>query len=564
MLNWVRSLARLRGSRLIRHPRRSSIGRLLTFGVAVPLLLMAGERAFVSFADSATTASAPLQIIAPAGVGPVSDGNLVLVEATAADRVDGVVDRVEMAFDSDDQWTPALQAPDDPTRWRVVWSDPSPGNHRIRARAYGIEHQPVVEQSAVIEVRDAWSGSYIIDNPYAAAGTFRKGELHMHSTASFDGWNSLPPAQVALAYKAKGYQFVAITDHDVVSFPKEVNDSSFIVVPGFESTADSGHITGPFATEAVSPDAPPQERIDGIVAAGGLAILAHPGWRIGWSGTDFSRLHGYTAMEIFNGATFDPAKGTSGNVKLWHGVLNEKGYRNRIWAVAVDDSHQPEATDRGWVMVKSPELTSEALKRAMANGAMYASNGPSFSMIGVMNGAIAAASPEAALIRFFDQDGNVLLDAPSFLATYRPSGRERWIRVEAVMADGRTAWSQPFWLVPNAPRVELVSTPLGTALTGQTLPGARVHIADRGQYLGNVIAGDDGAFTYRSADLGAGDHDFWVMATAPWPDQIEGPPAMLATSGTTGGFTLDTVARWLDTRFGSSRGTSEMSAGPRA
>ncbi len=560
-MNRIRLLACLHVPGLVRPPGRPRAQLLLTLGVTVSLLLVAGERAFASLADSAMP-TGPLQIVVPAGVGPVSDGNLVLVEAAAADRGDNAVNRVEMAFDSDDQWTPAQQDPDDPTHWRVVWADPSPGSHRIRARAYGSHRQLMAEQSAVIEVRDTWTSSYIIDNPYAGAGNFRKGELHMHSTASFDGWNSLPPAQDALAYKAKGYQFVAISDHDVISYPQEVNDPTFIVIPSFESTADTGHITAPFATEAVSPDASPQERIDGILAAGGLPILAHPGWRIGWSGTDFSRLHGYAAIEIFNGATFDPAKGTSGNLKLWQGVLNEKGYRNRIWAVAVDDSHQPDAIDRGWVMVKTAELTPDAIKHAMANGAMYASNGPSFSMIGVMNGAIAAASPEAAVIRFFDQDGNVLLDAPSFLGVYRPSGRERWVRVEAIMADGRTAWSQPFWLLPNAPKVELSSGPLGTALVGQTLPGARVHIADHGQYLGNVVAGDDGTFAYRSSELEGGDHDFWVMASSPWPDQVEGPPTLMTTSGTTGGVPLETVSRWLDARVRSSFSTWTVAIAP--
>jgi hypothetical protein len=544
--------------------RRPPLRIFLIVSLALPALVV-GERAFAGFADPSAPTGAPLEIVTPAGAGPIGDGNLILVEAKAVDQVDGVVDRVEMAFDSNDAWVPAQQSSDDPARWRVIWANPAPGNHQIRARAFGVERQPVVEQSAVVDVQDVASTSYLIDNPYAGPGSFRKGELHMHSTSSFDGWNSLPPAQDALAYKAKGYQFVAITDHDVISYPQEVNDASFIVIPGYESTADSGHITAPFASSVVAPDLPPQQRIDEIAASGGLPILAHPGWRIGWSGTDFAQLRGYRAIEIFNGVTSDPAKGAADNLKLWQGVLNEKGYQNRVWAVAVDDSHQPDATDRGWVMVKSAELSADAIKGAMINGAMYASNGPSFSTIGVMGGGIAAVSPDAAVIRYFDQNGTLLLEGPGALSVFRPSGKERWVRVEAVMADGRTAWSQPFWIMPNAPRVAFQASPLGAALTGQTLPGARVHVADGGRYLGSVVAGDDGSFSYSGPGLGEGEHEFWLMATAPWPDQVDGPPALLSATDTTGASPLNTIGRWiLDTPLSFTRAGSPSESSSRS
>ena len=36
-----------------------------------------------------------------------------------------------------------------------------------------------------------------ISDPYAAPGRFVKGQLHVHSTWSFDGWLSLPPDFIA-------------------------------------------------------------------------------------------------------------------------------------------------------------------------------------------------------------------------------------------------------------------------------------------------------------------------------------------------------------------------------
>ncbi len=51
-------------------------------------------------------------------------------------------------------------------------------------------------------------------NPYAAAGTWYKGSIHCHSTAS-DG--ELTPQQVIDWHVQNGYSFLAITDHNVVT-----------------------------------------------------------------------------------------------------------------------------------------------------------------------------------------------------------------------------------------------------------------------------------------------------------------------------------------------------------
>jgi hypothetical protein len=477
--------------------------------------------------DQANQSPSLLHIAAPANTAVLGDGNLVLIEGTAVDPVDGVVDAVDVAFDGDPAWSPADRDPQDPTRWRYLWSDPSPGLHRIRARALGIASKGVVEDSVVVSVEDTWATSYILDNPYGVPGTFRKGQLHVHSTNSFDGWTSLPPAQLALEYRGRGYQFVVITDHDVVSYPREVNGDGFLVIPGYESTSDSGHITGAFVQEVVAPSLRPQERIDDIIAHGGLAILNHPGWRVGWTGSDFRSLSKYVGFEIYNAVTSNLEERARRNTQLWHEALNAKGRPQRIWAVAVDDAHDLASIDRGWVMLKCPQVTEAAIRQALEQGAFYASNGPSFSALGVLGGAITAASLDATTIRFIDQDLRVLAESPAAWASYKPSGKERWVRVEASRADGRTAWSQPFWLVPNAPKVSGVPAGSALNLAGETIPGARVHVSEGGLYIGNVVADERGWFSYARAAQN-GPHDLWVMATAPWPDEVAGPPALLA------------------------------------
>jgi hypothetical protein len=117
-----------------------------------------------------------------------------------------------------------------------------------------------------------------------------------------------------------------------------------------------------------------------------------------------------------------------------------------------------------------------------------------------------------------------LRQGPAASAGYKPSGVERWVRVEAIMDDGRTAWSQPFWLLPNAPRAQFSE---GT-LSGRTLPGARVHVSDGVNYLGNVVADDDGTFNFVSRELRGRAPDLWITATPRWPDAAESSPTHLA------------------------------------
>jgi len=515
-------------------PHRSPSGRsLATLLVIATVSLwfvseMFGVRqhAWASFADSSA-----LRITSPVDESVLDDGNLVLIEGTSRPLSDGEVDRVELSIDESTAWAPVERGSEEPEHWRFVWSDPAPGGHRIQVRSLGRDGMPRAAQTISLRVDDAWSSSFVIDNPYAIPGSYRKGQLHIHTTGSFDGWNSLPPADDALEYKRRGYQFVVITDHDTVSYPQELNDQSFLAIPGFESTSEFGHITASFTTQAISPELPSQKRLDAITGSGGLAILAHPGWQVGWSNTDFRDLHGFFAFELFNGLTTITLDRQAKNAALWHNALNRKGWANRMWAVAVDDSHDPTAIDKGWVMVKTPQLTEEAIKQSLKQGAFYASNGPSFGVLGVRDGAITASSPNANVIRFINQDGKLLAQEPAAWAEFSPSGTERWVRVEAVLDDGRAAWSQPFWLLPNKPKVAYLPTWGGTmALVGRTIPGARMQVSERGDYLGNVLADDRGEFAFRSARLTNAPHEFRLVVSSPWPDRVESPPMVLAYS----------------------------------
>ncbi|MBQ2651446.1 MAG: PHP domain-containing protein [Clostridia bacterium] len=104
-------------------------------------------------------------------------------------------------------------------------------------------------------------------------------DLHVHSDRSPDGRSSLP--KLISAAKAKGLDGFALTDHDLLSQPMEVDD--FLIIPACECSTKDGHIVGLFLSEL--PRCPKSrtghlptaaEAIDEIHRQGGIAIWAHP------------------------------------------------------------------------------------------------------------------------------------------------------------------------------------------------------------------------------------------------------------------------------------------------
>lgn len=421
--------------------QRLHIPALLTALCGAALLVMgSGARMGIG---SASASAAPLSVITPASGAIVGNGNLVLIETETAVPLDGTTSWVEVSTHDPKIWQPARPVPGQPLKWRFIWSDPPEGPHTVRIRAVGVDNAGLVETSLKLTVGPTRAVG--IADPYGSPGSFHRGQLHDHSTWSFDGWTSMPPQQLAEEYRRLGFDWLAITDHNVVTNPKELNSDAFAVIPGYESTDDGGHIIGLFTDAAADEKLSAQERINRIRAAGGMAILAHPGWRVGWTDSQVQGLTGYTAMEIYNGMTSVRGETLQRNLEKWHAEL-KADRNNPVWAVAVDDAHEPSAMARGWIFAKLPKISPAEIRWALEHGTFYASNGPSFSALGVLDGSIAAASRNASVIRFIDQDMKVVAEGSPALATYKPTGAEYFIRVEAVADDGSTAWSQPFFI----------------------------------------------------------------------------------------------------------------------
>ncbi|HEU0165376.1 MAG TPA: hypothetical protein VFQ54_10055, partial [Thermomicrobiales bacterium] len=74
----------------------------------------------------------------------------------------------------------------------------------------------------------------MITNPWAAPGRFYKGNLHCHSTLS-DGL--LPLDEVVSRYRAQGYDFLSVTEHNMIADTSMYRDEHFTTLFGTEIDA---------------------------------------------------------------------------------------------------------------------------------------------------------------------------------------------------------------------------------------------------------------------------------------------------------------------------------------
>jgi len=285
-----------------------------------------------------------------------------------------------------------------------------------------------------------------IRNPYDAPGRFLKAQLHCHTTES-DG--RFRPRELLEMYREAGYAFVCITDHNRVTRCEHLNDHTFLAIPACEDTVSRilpplGPHMGRFFVDEPLRSGSPQERIDRTRADGGIVSICHPSWSGnlwtgGWSVSELSALRGVQLVEIWN-----PHSNPVEDARRWDAALRAGGPEAPVWGVAVDDCHRREQFNRGWIMVRVPEVSAPALRRALVGGAFYASTGPGaeFSVDGQT---ITVRLQERGRIRFLTAHRAPLVEVDGEAASYAVRGDEQFVRVEAIAPSG-TLWSQPFHL----------------------------------------------------------------------------------------------------------------------
>ncbi|MDQ3024414.1 MAG: hypothetical protein M3R04_08545, partial [bacterium] len=224
-----------------------------------------------------------------------------------------------------------------------------------------------------------------------------RGNLHAHSTAS-DG--NLPAAQVADWYRTHGYDFLALTDHDVLN-PVPLAGGSragFLVLRGEEVSNAVGsasvHVGAiePASAIRASPagEVVPAMEADAAAAqrVGALVQLNHPNYAYSVTAEQIMRARGIGLFEVFNGHPLSNNAGDGvhpSTERLWDIALSFRIASLRlpmIYGTATDDAHDygPPSSDagspgRGWVMVFADTLTPTAITRSLATGRFYATTG---------------------------------------------------------------------------------------------------------------------------------------------------------------------------------------------
>ena len=297
-----------------------------------------------------------------------------------------------------------------------------------------------------------------------------KGNLHTHTTES-DG--DAEPEKVVRWYRRHGYDFLVLSDHNhrtILDYPPgRRRFRKPLMIPGEEVSVRildgtiPVHLNGIGITRVVEPidagEVVPtiQANVDAILQAGGIASVNHPNFHWAIDHEALKQVTGASLLEVFNGHPATNSYGGPGRFsgeQIWDGVLSAG---RAIFGVATDDSHNyhdfsPERSNpgRGWVVVRSPELTAGAIVEALAAGDFYASNGVTLADLSLSQESVELdIEPQSQCVYgtvFTGRNGVVLAEISGLQATYRPRGDEGYVRATVRSSSGARAWTQPIFV----------------------------------------------------------------------------------------------------------------------
>jgi hypothetical protein len=307
------------------------------------------------------------------------------------------------------------------------------------------------------------------------ADHFQRGNVHTHSLLS-DGSSSMEA--VAAWYRNLGYQFLAMTEHNLQLEASDVarfSTPGFVVIPGEEVTnhwgPHGGHplhvnsLCAPHETPGGFDFAQPDEglvaTLEDVRLAGGIPLVNHPNF--GWTLTADDVARGASGRYLFEIWSGHPNVNPDGDAlrpsaeSIWDDLLARGA---DAIPVAVDDAHNLPGDSshggnalpgRAWVETFGDETSVDAICTALARGDLYASNGPVIARIRVKDDVFAVATTDpGATVEFLGERGEVLSvqragDVPPreylFEVAYRLSGGETLVRARMDDAVGRHAWT---------------------------------------------------------------------------------------------------------------------------
>ncbi|HZT58759.1 MAG TPA: CehA/McbA family metallohydrolase [Pyrinomonadaceae bacterium] len=306
----------------------------------------------------------------------------------------------------------------------------------------------------------------------SSTNVWYRGNTHSHTTNS-DGDGS--PFDVASRYKALGYNFVFITDHNKFTDISTIN--SQLAVPGQFAVLGGEEVTDSFSgkpvhtiglnnTTAVQPQqgASVLETMNNDFAAvrqaGGLPYIAHPNYGFALTADDLRKMSGSSLFEIYNAhpVVNNVGDATHPSVEaMWDDVLSSG---RLLYGVAADDEHNLNKVGgalpgRAWVMVRAASLSAGAITQAMERGDFYASTGVTLQDYQVSATSVTvtvdAASSGPVTIDFIGRNGQLLARSNDSQATYQFTGGEMYVRAKITNDAGLAAWTQPIYTASLSP-----------------------------------------------------------------------------------------------------------------
>ena len=305
--------------------------------------------------------------------------------------------------------------------------------------------------------------------PNPVGGRWYKGNTHTH-TLNSDGDST--PDDVAKWYREHGYQFLVLSDHNVLTSPDGLNavhgaPEQFLLIRGEEVTDRFGdkplHINGLDVSERVEAQHGSsvldvvQRTVDAIRKAGGVPHINHPnfGWAI--SADELQAVRNDKLFEIYNGhhqVNNLGGGGVPGMEEVWDRMLSSGKV---IYGLADDDAHvfkQPgnpnvPGPGRGWVFVRAERLAPRAIVDALERGDFYASTGVELSDYQATARGITVTiknDPSSKYrVQFIGRNGAILGEATASPAVYEFKGDELYVRAKVIESNGKLAWTQPVW-----------------------------------------------------------------------------------------------------------------------
>jgi len=318
-------------------------------------------------------------------------------------------------------------------------------------------------EGSTLDSRPEWKETAML-NPYAPEGRWFKVNLHMHTSRS-DG--RLAPADAVEAYRRDGYHVLAVTDHDQLFGPGDLDDPGLLLLPAQEvhinGNTDDGcayHFVALGVRTHIPRPGAGQDAVAAIRKQKGLAVLCHPLWS-NMRQQEMDAITGCFAVEIWNGVC-ERMLGKGNSVFYWDSYLSRfdpvslepGGPRRPLWGIAVDDAHRyPDDLGQGWTWVQLPRggrrPSVSAVLKALREGAFYSTRGPRIETLTLEDGVLRVHTSAAVSIRFVGKGARVrhrVSGEHLKVAEYEIDGEERYIRIEVEDRGGRSAWSNPIWI----------------------------------------------------------------------------------------------------------------------